>query len=168
MAIARTEGPAVRVTGARRFGVDARDVRAAACMAVGAGLPAARGEIAIVLVDDDEIRRLNRTYRGKDRPTDVLSFDIGDGLSPGEPLGDVVVSVPTARRQAREYGARLADELRRLVVHGALHLCGFDHQTKTDAARMHGLTRRLLDSLHRGESGDRRPRRPVPSRQVRR
>jgi probable rRNA maturation factor len=154
----------VSVTGARRFGIDARDIRAAARSAIAVGLPPARGEVAVVLVDDTQIRRLNGAYRGKDRPTDVLSFDVGDGLTPGEPLGDIVVSVPTARRQAREYGATLADELRRLVVHGALHLCGFDHQTREDAARMHGLTRRLLARLGRVRG---RPKPPARKKRVR-
>jgi len=100
-----------------------------------------------VFTTDRAIARLNRDFRGKDAPTDVLSFDIGDGLSPDEPFGDVVISVETARRQARAYDAPVIDELQRLIVHGVLHLCGYDHQERAEAARMHGLTRRLLRAI---------------------
>jgi rRNA maturation RNase YbeY len=109
--------------------------------------PAVRGDVTVVLTSDRAIRKLNREYRGKDRATDVLSFDIGDGLAAGEPFGDVVISVETARRQAREYAAPLQTEMVRLLVHGTLHLCGYDHLERRDAARMHGLTRRLVRKL---------------------
>ena len=92
-----------------------------------------RGDVTVVLTGDRDIRRLNREFRGKDRPTDVLSFDIGDGLAPGEPFGDVVISVETARRQARDYDAPLVNEMQRLIVHGVLHLCGYDHHERSEA-----------------------------------
>lgn len=109
--------------------------------------PSVRGDVTVVLTTDRAIRALNRKYRGNDRPTDVLSFDIGHGLDAGEPFGDVVISVETARRQAREYDAPLQTELVRLLVHGTLHLCGYDHQERREAAKMHGLTRRLVSAL---------------------
>jgi probable rRNA maturation factor len=89
---------------------------------------------------DRAVRRLNRLYRGNDRPTDVLSFAGEDGPD-GRHLGDVVVSVPTARRQAREHGHPVERELRRLVLHGVLHCLGHDHET--DGGRMERLERRL-------------------------
>lgn len=74
---------------------------------------------------DRRMRSLNRRYRGKDRPTDVLAFPAeGEGL-----LGDVVISVPYASRQARRRGEPAAREIDRLLVHGLLHLCGYDHET---------------------------------------
>ena len=83
----------------------------------------ARGSVAIALVTDEAMRRLNRDFRRKDHTTDVLSF-------PGDsPLGDVAIAVPTARRQAREMGHSLAVELRVLALHGLLHLLGYDHET---------------------------------------
>ncbi|HME82595.1 MAG TPA: rRNA maturation RNase YbeY [Candidatus Eremiobacteraceae bacterium] len=112
-----------------------------------AAAPQVRGDVTLVLTTDEAVRRLNRRYRGKDVPTDVLSFELGGGERPGEPFGDVVVSVDAARRQARDYDATLSEELLRLIVHGTLHLCGYDHHERREAARMHGLTRRLIKEL---------------------
>jgi probable rRNA maturation factor len=101
--------------------------------------------LAVRFVSDREMRRLNRTYRHRDRPTDVLSFP-GDA-QPGEAaptpvpmpaaaqpahLGDVAVSVPTARRQAVELGHSVEKELRTLLLHGILHCLGYDHETDDD------------------------------------
>jgi probable rRNA maturation factor len=113
--------------------------------------PHVRGDVTLVLANDETVRRLNKRYRGKDRATDVLSFGLGDGRRRGEPFGDIVVSVDAARRQAREYGATTSEEIVRLVVHGTLHLCGYDHHARREAARMHGLTRRLLRQLQRDD-----------------
>ena len=92
----------------------------------------AGAEMTLSLVDDDEIHALNRDYRDKDKPTDVLSFSMREGeggtLHP-ELLGDVVISVETAERQAEETARPLADELLHLAVHGLAHLCGYDHVT---------------------------------------
>lgn len=112
-----------------------------------AAAPHVRGDVAVVVTDDKTIRRLNRRYRDKDAATDVLAFPLGDGLATGEPFGDVVISWETARRQAREYDAALSEEMCRLLIHGTLHLCGYDHHERKQAARMHGLTRRLLREL---------------------
>ena len=85
---------------------------------------------------DPEIHTLNRQYRGKDRPTDVLSFPLADALQPSL-LGDVVISVETAARQARRRGHSLREELRTLLIHGILHLLGYDHEiSRSEAIRM--------------------------------
>jgi probable rRNA maturation factor len=128
-------------------GVRRTDLVEAALVTLGRAAPAVCGDVTVVLTTDRAIRTLNRKYRGKDQPTDVLSFAIGDGVQQGEPFGDVVISVETARRQAREYDAPLRTEMVRLLVHGVLHLCGYDHHERKMAARMHGLTRRLVTKL---------------------
>jgi len=101
-----------------------------------------RGEVSLVLAGDRLLRRLNRDYRGKDRPTDVLSFP-GDGGEAG--LGDVVISVETAARNARSGGRTLARELDVLALHGFLHVLGYDHET--DDGTMERLERRLRERL---------------------
>jgi probable rRNA maturation factor len=105
------------------------------------------GDVGVLLTGDDEMRRLNHRFRGLDKATDVLAFPLGDGLTAGQPFGDLVISAQTARRQAREYGGSLASEIDRLLVHGTLHLCGYDHHERREAVRMHGLTTRLLREL---------------------
>jgi rRNA maturation RNase YbeY len=97
-------------------------------------------ELSILLVSDAEMQRLNRRWRGKDRPTDVLSFpQEADGL-----LGDVVISVDTARRQAAEQRTTLGREADRLLIHGLLHLLGYDHErSPTEARRMQRRERAL-------------------------
>ena len=99
-----------------------------------------REDLSIALVSDREIRSLNRRWRGKDRPTDVLSFPLEEPAA----LGDVVISIETARRQAREGGWPLSAELRRLLAHGILHCRGYDHERPADARRMAAAERRLL------------------------
>jgi probable rRNA maturation factor len=144
----RSDGPRVHVKTARPWrGVRRSALVNAALMTLARAAPSVRGDVTVVLTTDRAIRSLNRKYRGHDRPTDVLSFDIGSGLDSGEPFGDVVISVETARRQAREYDAPLQTEMVRLLVHGTLHLCGYDHQERREAAKMHGLTRRLVSAL---------------------
>jgi probable rRNA maturation factor len=96
------------------------------------------GELALVFAGDGILKRLNRRYRGKDRPTDVLSFP-GPGGSEG--LGDVLISMPAAQRNARRLGRTLAQELDVLALHGFLHLLGYDHET--DDGTMDRLERRL-------------------------
>ena len=137
----------VAVMGSKWRGIRKAGLKRAALLVLASAAPAVRGELTVVLTDDAEIRRLNRTYRGKDRATDVLSFSLGDGRGDTELIGDVVISVDTATRQARSYGASLEEELARLLVHGTLHLCGYDHQTRRQALIMHGLTRRLMAKL---------------------
>ncbi|MFZ8862583.1 MAG: rRNA maturation RNase YbeY [Thermocrinis sp.] len=85
-------------------------------------------ELSIALVSDAQIKRLNKLYRNKDKPTDVLSFPIGEKVEDWLILGDIVISVDTAKRQAKELGYSLEEELKRLLVHGLVHLLGYDHE----------------------------------------
>lgn len=98
-------------------------------------------ELSILLTDDEEMHQLNKEYRGIDRPTDVLSFSQMEGeefVSEGDliQLGDIVISVETAQRQADARGKSLEQELELLVAHGVLHLLGYDDQTDEDAQVM--------------------------------
>ena len=116
---------------------------------VSEGVPAP-AELGLVISDDDTLRDLNRRYRGIDEATDVLSF----GLESAEPfvsppdgvhrLGEVIVSFPAAERQAREAGGPLEDELAHLVVHGVLHLLGYNHQQPEEARAMRAREEALL------------------------
>jgi probable rRNA maturation factor len=115
------------------------------------GAPAA--EVSLLLTDDETIHALNRNYRHQDKPTDVLSFaqrdHLPDAPSTPEPfdtpelLGDVVISVETAERQARQHGTSLDEELALLTVHGILHLLGFDDMTDQGAEEMQEKERAL-------------------------
>ena len=100
------------------------------------------GEVALVLTGDRAVRALNARYRGKDRPTDVLSFP-GGGAK--QELGDIVISVETARKNARALGRTLDQELDVLALHGFLHVLGYDHET--DDGTMDRLERRLRRRL---------------------
>lgn len=95
-------------------------------------------ELSLDLVGDHRMRRLNRMYRKKNHTTDVLAFPMRESHAPCPTLlGDVVISVPTAIRQARESGRSVGDELAALLVHGVLHLCGYDHERSArEAVRM--------------------------------
>ena len=120
--------------------------------AIAAAAQCEQFEISIVLTDDDQIQNLNRMYRGKDRPTDVLAFAMREGdfsSVAGELLGDVVVSVPTARRQALQQRRPLLDEVTMLLAHGILHLLGWDHDTAARDRRMRAETDRLCAAAAR-------------------
>jgi probable rRNA maturation factor len=106
------------------------------------------GEVALVLAGDRAVRRLNARYRGKDEPTDVLSFP-GPGGEAG--LGDIVISVETAARNARAAGHGLGRELDVLALHGFLHVLGYDHET--DDGTMDRIERRLRSRLLAREGG---------------
>ena len=96
-------------------------------------------EVSIVLTTDQEIQSLNRDYRQKDKPTDVLSFSLLEGApGPTQSLGDIVISLDTAEQQAQDLGVPLDDELLRLLIHGLLHLLGYDHEnvSKEEEERM--------------------------------
>jgi len=119
-------------------------------------------ELSILLVDDRRMQALNREHRKKDRPTDVLSFPLIDADAPASPLlGDVVISLETALRQARSRKRALLPEVRFLLAHGLLHLIGHDHGTKSQKRRMDRETRRLVraasDDEHQQEPGRARP-----------
>lgn len=104
--------------------------------------------LSLVLVDDAAIRELNREHRGKDRSTDVLSFPLEPGSFEPEPLlGDVVISIETARRQAMDYDAPLQREVERLLIHGLLHILGHDHECEDERTLMLAQERRLADAI---------------------
>lgn len=101
-------------------------------------------ELSVLLTDDKGIRELNSEYRGKDKPTDVLSFPMGDPYM----LGDVVISMERARAQAVEFGVSEGEELARLMVHGILHLLGHDHvKGGRQASKMKESEKALLGLL---------------------
>lgn len=103
-------------------------------------------EIHVLISGDDEVRELNRRWRDRDRPTDVLSFPDGDLLPDGRRLlGEIVVSLDTARREATERGHDEVRELEELCLHGLLHLLGYDHGS--DDGEMDALEIRLRDEL---------------------
>ena len=137
----RREGVSAEVINRqRRFAVDAgrlAEIADATLAAAGRG----GAEIAVTISNDRRLRALNRSYRGKDRPTDVLSFPY-DGESP---IGDVVISVDRAGAQAAERGHELQLELELLTLHGTLHVCGYDHET--DDGTMDRLERALRKRL---------------------
>jgi probable rRNA maturation factor len=112
-------------------------------------------ELSILLCDDATIARLDRDYRGIDAPTDVLSFgQEGEAIpAEGEPpyLGDIVVALPFVRRQAQEEGVPEEEELRRMVIHGILHLAGYEHGTETmdtkEQSEMLSLQEQILEEF---------------------
>ena len=113
-------------------------------------------ELGILFVGDQRMQGLNRRYRGKDRTTDVLAFAMREGSAPlvsrHKPamLGDVVIAVPEAARQAQQGRRSLDEELMVLLIHGILHLCGYDHeQSEKKARRMHRRERMILQALSR-------------------
>lgn len=122
----------------------------ATAAAVAAELGLAASEACLALSDDAHVAELNATYRGKPRPTNVLSFPAGDlvGEAPQtRHLGDVILAVETVSREAAEQDIAPADHLRHLVVHGLLHLLGYDHETDAEAEIMEALEVRILASL---------------------
>ena len=105
-------------------------------------------EVHVLLTGDDRVRELNRSYRDRDSSTDVLSFPDGDRLPNGRTLlGQIVISLDTARRQARQAGLSEERELQELVIHGTLHLLGYDHST--DDGAMDATELRLREELAR-------------------
>ncbi len=114
---------------------------------------AADTDVSISLVDNDEIRDLNRTYRGVDSPTDVLSFPMLEGednikvLDMPLMLGDIVISLERAREQCKDYGHSFEREAGYLTAHGMLHLMGYDHQTEEDKKIMRQKEECVLEKL---------------------
>lgn len=120
----------------------------------------APSEVSILLTDDAEQRELNRQWRDIDRPTNVLSFP---GFAPGTPvfgmLGDISLARETVAREAEEQGKTLADHFSHLVVHGFLHILGYDHLVEDEALAMEGLETQILGSLgiadpYAGDTGE--------------
>lgn len=116
-----------------------------------AGAGARHAELSLVLVGDRRMRRLNRHYRGISRPTDVLAFPMQEGPGPAcSLLGDVVIALPTAARQAAFAGHSLDQEVVLLLIHGVLHLVGYDHERSPhEARRMRRKEQAILRSLGR-------------------
>ena len=111
--------------------------------------PHHRFEVELTLCGDDEIHGVNKEFRGIDRPTDVLSFPMMEFSMPEVyvSLGNIILSVETARRQAEEYGHSLKRELCFLCAHSALHLLGYDHETEDEREEMEAKQREILDAL---------------------
>ena len=111
-------------------------------------------EVSVTLTDDAHIHELNRTYRGIDRATDVLSFALTESEEPeilgapsGEVLGDIIISVERAREQAMAYGHSYLRELSFLTVHGMLHLLGYDHMEEAERLEMEAEQREIMEEL---------------------
>lgn len=124
------------------------------CLRVLRELSISNWELSILLTDDTRMAELNARYRATEGPTDVLSFAALDGISAAEPpegpvvAGDLVVDVPLVTRQAAEWGVEPEEELRRVVIHGVLHLAGHDHTTNdSDTEPMLRLQERILQSV---------------------
>lgn len=105
-------------------------------------------EVSITFVDNAEIQELNKNFRNIDKPTDVLSFPFDNSFNlPVRVLGDVIISTEKAQFQSDEYGHSLTREIGFLMVHGVLHLLGYDHMTEEDEKEMFGLQKQLLEEL---------------------
>lgn len=104
------------------------------------------GVVTLTLTGDREIHSLNKEYRGVDKPTDVLSFSYFDGKKfPGDDVvGEIVISLPTAKKQAKDHGKTLKQELQFLFLHGLLHVFGFDHIKKKERAAMFDLQDKII------------------------
>lgn len=115
------------------------------------------GAITVLLTDDESVRDLNARFRGKDKPTNVLSFPAPQ--NPEGHLGDIALAFGVCAREATEQGKPLAHHLQHLVAHGVLHLVGYDHETDAEAEQMEGLERVILAELgvpdpYAAEQGD--------------
>jgi len=119
-------------------------------IAAAAAFEPAAGEMSVILTDDASIRALNRDWRKLDKPTNVLSFPAATPKIAGVPalLGDVVVAYETLAREAAEEDKPILHHLAHLVVHGYLHLLGYDHETDSEADAMEGLERQILAHLN--------------------
>ena len=132
-----------------------------------AGQDPARWQIALLACSDARIAALNAQFRGKDRPTDVLSWPAFDTLpeapAPRTPLGDIAISLETIRGIAEEHAIPLKERVLHLILHGCLHLLGYDHQTARDAERMEGLERGAMARAGLPDPyGERGAARPLP------
>lgn len=116
-------------------------------------------ELSVLLTDDTEIHRLNREHRQKDKPTDVLAFAMDESVpDPAGILGDVVISLDTADRQARSRRRPLIEEVRFLLAHGVLHLIGYDHAEPEEKREMVAMTKRLVRLAPLPDAPVRRPK----------
>ncbi len=126
---------------------DEAAVEAVANKAVGAALFGQEvgndAEVSVLFTDDEQVRQLNRDHRGKDAPTNVLSFETGDPVL----LGDIVLAFETVEREAAEQNKTFTNHTTHLIVHGTLHLLGHDHENDTEADEMEDKERRILSGL---------------------
>lgn len=124
------------------------DVEAVVERAAAAALGAASGGVVILLTDDGTVRDLNARFRGKDRPTNVLSFPAAEmpGANP-QPLGDIVLAYGVCAAEAADQGKTLGSHLTHLVIHGVLHLLGRDHEVEAEAEEMEAEERAILAGL---------------------
>jgi probable rRNA maturation factor len=108
------------------------------------------GDISIHFIGDAKMTSLNFAYRGKKKPTDVLSFAAQEGILIGKELewGDVFICLPQVKRQAKELGISWKEEMYRMMIHGVLHLLGYDHLEKKDANKMFPLQEKLLKQIY--------------------
>lgn len=135
-----------------------RDSVAASLAESGAGL-AAGCEVSVTFCDDEEIRALNAQWRGKDKATNVLSFPTPGPLEARPLLGDIVIAYETVAQEAVEQEKTLRDHTAHMIIHGFLHLIGYDHETAAEAEAMEGLERRIASRLglrdpYAGETAD--------------
>lgn len=135
----------IQLLGEGPSGVDEALIPKLAAVISQEGLATQSGVINVKLVDDAEIKALNKRYSGQPHATDVLSFSYIETAAPVEgELGDIVVSLETAIRQAAQTGHDLGHELANLIVHGVLHILGYDHSTAGEQAKMDQLQQRIL------------------------
>ncbi len=109
--------------------------------------PAGGAEVSLLFCDDARMRVLNRDFRGKDKPTNVLSFPGPDLPEPAPVLGDIALGYETILREAGEQRKSFTDHSRHMVVHGFLHLLGYDHETEAEASEMEAMEIRILQRL---------------------
>ncbi|MBT3817415.1 MAG: rRNA maturation RNase YbeY [Candidatus Magasanikbacteria bacterium] len=108
------------------------------------------GDVSVHCIGDTRMQTLNRIYRGKNKPTDVLSFALQEGMWGGEStdeLGDIFISIPYIKRQAKRMSVSYKQEFRLMLIHGVLHLLGYDHEKKSDAKKMFALQEELLKRI---------------------
>lgn len=134
----------------RDLKIDVRSIRKKA-EAILSDLSEENSELSVLFVDDEEMHKMNREYRGMDRPTDVLSFSMGEGEGAeinSWLLGDVIISLDTASRQAEEKGHDFIKEILILLTHGILHLLGYDHEKSPEyAEKMRQKEKEILDNI---------------------
>ncbi len=138
----------------RREDCEALAVRELAELVMAAEGKPASAEVSVSFVDDEAMAALNEGFRGKEGPTDVLSFECdslddgfpaaGEGAEGAYELGDVVIAPDVAERQCAQFGNGFAEEMELLLVHGLLHLCGYDHLVDAEAEAMEARERELL------------------------
>ncbi len=112
-----------------------------------------KGEVGLIFLTDRRIRTLNKQYKGEDRPTDVLSFDLGTGYRKNAPIsGEIFISIDRALANSRIYGTGLQEEFILYVIHGILHLSGYDDECRKDAARMAKKQSEILGKICKREN----------------